>query len=393
MFHVTYDANGGYIYDEDDESIRETEYWKPVGKGLDFVERAPVAVHGNGRYFCGWTCSRNDPGTAVRKGTENAFVLKDTTVYAYWSERVEIAFDGNGQKLLYGGEEKDTVTLDAGKGFPFSDIPSLNEKNYTLLGWSREKDGSDMVISYSANGAASFIPDEDTRLYAVWKENSAEPVTKAGTEDRICVETVSKEIAKTSDKKEVKGASFFALRLQSKTQTKNSVTIKWNKVKGASGYIVFWNRSGAKYKLEQRTDTTKTKYKADGLKAGTYYKFCVLGYRIINGKKQVLAISPKIHVATMGSNKAANISKVKANKGKISLKIKKSFKIIPSVIKDNVAGKVKNFRKLKYESSNLSVAKVSAKGKITARKAGSCVIYVYSQTGTYAKIRVIVVKQ
>ena len=47
-------------------------------------------------------------------------------------------------------------------------------------------------------------------------------------------------------------------------------------------------------------------------------------------------------------------------------------------------------KKLKYVSSNKSVATVNSKGKITAKKKGKCVIYVYAKNGVSTKINVTV---
>ncbi len=50
--------------------------------------------------------------------------------------------------------------------------------------------------------------------------------------------------------------------------------------------------------------------------------------------------------------------------------------------------KLKNHRKLCYESSNTKVVKVNAKGKIKALKKGTATIYAYAQNGVAAKVKV-----
>ena len=45
---------------------------------------------------------------------------------------------------------------------------------------------------------------------------------------------------------------------------------------------------------------------------------------------------------------------------------------------------------IRYESSNKKVAKVSAKGTITAVKKGSCKVYVYAQNGVMKTVSVTV---
>jgi uncharacterized protein YjdB len=51
-------------------------------------------------------------------------------------------------------------------------------------------------------------------------------------------------------------------------------------------------------------------------------------------------------------------------------------------------GKVKNHRKIKYESANTKIATVSASGKIKAKKKGTTYVYAYAQNGVFKKIKV-----
>ena len=80
---------------------------------------------------------------------------------------------------------------------------------------------------------------------------------------------------------------------------------------GASGYIVYGNRCGSKYKLQRIAKTAKNSFTYSKLKKGTYYKFTVAAYKMVNGKEQVIATSKVIHVATTGG-KVTNVKKVTA---------------------------------------------------------------------------------
>ena len=51
---------------------------------------------------------------------------------------------------------------------------------------------------------------------------------------------------------------------------------------------------------------------------------------------------------------------------------------------------LKKVLSLRFESSNKAVATVSAKGKVTAKKAGKATVYVYAQNGVCAKVTVTV---
>ena len=52
--------------------------------------------------------------------------------------------------------------------------------------------------------------------------------------------------------------------------------------------------------------------------------------------------------------------------------------------------KISTHRKIKYESSNTAVAKVSSSGKVTAVGSGTCYIYAYAQNGVYKRLKVTV---
>ena len=74
----------------------------------------------------------------------------------------------------------------------------------------------------------------------------------------------------------------------------------------------------------------------------------------------------------------------------LPIKVGKKLKIKAKAVPSSKKLKAKNHRKLAYESSNPTVATVSAKGKITAKKAGKCYVYVYAQNGVFKKIKVTV---
>ena len=52
--------------------------------------------------------------------------------------------------------------------------------------------------------------------------------------------------------------------------------------------------------------------------------------------------------------------------------------------------KIRTHRKLQWESSDTSVARVTASGKVKAKKAGTCYVYVYAQDGVFARCKVTV---
>lgn len=186
-----------------------------------------------------------------------------------------------------------------------------------------------------------------------------------------------------------KGSNFGLLRAQTTKLKKNSVTVKWNKVKNADGYIVYGAKCGAKskYKVLKVVSGKTTSYAHKKLKKGTYYKYNIVAFKYVNGVKVTLAASKKIHATTLGG-KYGVAKAVKLNKSKVKIKKGKTFKIKASEIKKDK--KIKRHRAICYESSNTKIATVNSKGKIKAKKKGKCTIYVYAQNGVYKTVKVTV---
>ena len=123
------------------------------------------------------------------------------------------------------------------------------------------------------------------------------------------------------------------------------------------------------------------------LAGGTYYKYYIKAYKLVDGKKVYLAKSKVVHSTTTGG-KYSNAKSVKVNKAAVSLAVGKNFTIkAEQVVKDKP---IKKHEGIKFESSNSKVASVTSKGVIKAKKKGTCYIYVYAQNGVYKKIKVTV---
>ena len=98
-----------------------------------------------------------------------------------------------------------------------------------------------------------------------------------------------------------------------------------------------------------------------------------------------------IHVTRKGG-KNGNYKGVTtaAKNNKVSLKKGATFKLKAKAVAQSAKLTVKQHRSLRYESSNKKIATVNSKGKITAKKKGTCYIYVYAQSGAFKKIKVTV---
>ena len=195
-----------------------------------------------------------------------------------------------------------------------------------------------------------------------------------------------------------KTKGFGRLKVRSVNQTKTSITLEWSKLDGVDGYLVYGNRCNTKtktYKYQKlATITNGRTWTHKNLKKGTFYKYIVKAYKIVDGKKVVTDTSASIHVITQGGKygiaKSVSVTKIgnKKNVSKITLKKGKTAQITAKEIKKDK--KIRHHRNLCYESSNTAVATVSPEGLIQAVGKGTCTIWVYAQNGVYAALTVTV---
>ena len=243
------------------------------------------------------------------------------------------------------------------------------------------------------------LPTENPKTEQPTTENptTEDPKTEQPTTETPTTEQSSQtaaeetQILEQKTDKDIKGSSFRKLCLRMSKVKKNSITLKWNKVKGADGYIVYGNRCNSKgkiYKMEKLSDTKKLSYTHKKLKKGTYYKYIVRAYKLVDGVKTTVATSKTLHITTSGG-KYGNYTSVKVPKTKVTIKKGRKYTIKAKAV--TMKGKkAKVYKKLAYETSNKNIATVTSKGVVKAKKKGSCYIYVYAQNGVYKKIKVTV---
>ena len=84
-----------------------------------------------------------------------------------------------------------------------------------------------------------------------------------------------------------KGSNFGLLRAQTTKLKKNSVTVKWNKVKNADGYVVYRaTKKNGKYAAVKTINKGKTvTFTNKNLKKGKTYYYKIKAYKKVNGKK------------------------------------------------------------------------------------------------------------
>ncbi len=187
---------------------------------------------------------------------------------------------------------------------------------------------------------------------------------------------------------------FNRLQLRASRVTKDSITIKWKKAAGATGYIIYSSHGEKKLqKVKTISGGNTTSWTRKDLIPGRYYKFCVAA--VTEGKDivKISAPSPAVYIATsggrVGNEKSVKVLNIK--KRNLNLKRKTSFSIEARSLPADTRLPVKRYRELQYESTRPDIASVGkTSGIITAKKAGSCIIYVYAQNGIFTTIRVTV---
>ena len=198
-----------------------------------------------------------------------------------------------------------------------------------------------------------------------------------------------------STKRDAKTTSFRNLMARVTGNTKTSLKLRWNKVKGADGYLIYAKKCASKGSYKKIKTIKKkgtTSYTQKKLKKGTYYQYKVVAYKTKGNKKYIISTSMPVYATTRGGKytnpKSVRITKPDRAKKKSEVIIKKGKKV---QLKANIKkGKqaVKEYRKLSYETSNKKIATVSAKGVIKGVRKGTCYVYVYAQNGVYRKVKV-----
>lgn len=247
----------------------------------------------------------------------------------------------------------------------------------------------------------SKMPPPDNDLSAITdglgvSEETAIKIQAAARELNVSQDTIlvtEQMIQSQKTDEDIKGSYFTHIQARASQITQKNIKLSWNRVKGADGYEIYGNRCNTKkwiyeYKKMKTIENGNKKSFIDrNCKKGTYYKYIVRAYKIIDGKKVTIAASKTIHVTTTGG-KNGNAKSVKVNKKKVSLKVGKNGKLKASEIRESKP--LRHHREVSYESGDPNMATVSKKGRIKAKKKGKCTIFAYAQSGVFRKIKVTV---
>lgn len=178
--------------------------------------------------------------------------------------------------------------------------------------------------------------------------------------------------------------------LQATAKGETYVKLSWNAVSNADKYVIYGAKCGNSYKeIATVEKTSYTVKKIDGKKLESHknYKFYVVAKK---GTKKVEK-SAYVHIITANtSGKYGNVETITSDKDYLGLFIDDSEKV--SATLKMYEGKKhlpkSHGTKLRYESSNTSVATVNSSGKVTAVAPGTATIYIKDVSGKYCTTEV-----
>ena len=323
------------------------------------------------------------PSSAITL-TANAAHDLDTTTYTYQWYKDGKELDGQTEATYAakeGGEYKVVVTA-IGAG---SNAKSIAETSVKLpafahkYSWKSDKKNHWQVCSI-CNGKVKTAAHN----YSGWKVTKAAQIAIAGEKVRTCKTCGHKEKAAVAALP-VQKTPFLGV-----TSKEKSVTLRWNTVKDADGYMIYGAECGdnSKYRLLRTVRGNVNSWTHTGLKKATYYRYSVVAYRNINKKKVTIAQTYSMHIATTGK-KHAYARNLQVNRTNVVLNRGKRTALRTKVIYSS--GKIQNhIAAVRFSSSNSRVATVDSRGIISARNKGTCIIYCYAPNGVRKNVRVTV---
>ena len=245
--------------------------------------------------------------------------------------------------------------------------------------------------------AADVTADHDWGPWTVTKEPTT---SEDGEETRTCKICGARETRAIPKLPVVPVKQKKPLMATVRTKGKKSVRLSWNVMEDADGYDIFFARCNTKKKkytckyAGSVRGAKSTSWTKSSLKKGIPYKMYVKAYVVRDGKKSYFAKSPTVHAFASGSSKKyTNPKSVRVKKASAAIKAGKTYKIKASVVKlkkNKTLINTGHAPKLRYLSTDTSVATVSKSGKVKGKAAGSCKIYVYAVNGMKKAVKITV---
>lgn len=181
---------------------------------------------------------------------------------------------------------------------------------------------------------------------------------------------------------------FYHLQLTVKLNETSQI-LSYKRIADAEGYLIYGGKCGEKMTELVKVPADITSYTVTNLKQGTYYKYQVKAYQIIDGKQVIIMTSKVVHSIFKGKT-YADPTKVILNVTSVKLVTGESETVTCQVVLPRGKKLKGHTAVVRYEASDKAVVAVDSTGKITAKAKGSCYVYAYAQNGVYQKIKVTV---
>lgn len=353
------------------------------------VGKVAAKTYGDAKFALDVKCSRNDKKT---------FTSSNTKV---------VKVDGTGKVTIVGaGKAVVTVSVAANQNYKAAAAKvaiTVNPKaiRVTANDASKYEGKADPKFTFTAEG----LVGKDKLTGIVLKRTAGE---KSGTYTITASQkkganpnynitfAIGRLVIKKSPNVEPSGTELYKKTLpfflMKGKGTGTRIDLTWDKVKGATGYDVYWSYCNGKNNFNKLANVPKSqKYADKNLNNKREYKYFTVAYKMSGGKKVYLGRTNTVHVAMPQASKT-NVLKVTVNKTKVNLAKGKTFKITKKVKLENPKKKALNHltKKERFITSNAKVATVSSAGVIKAVRKGTCTVYVMSENGVCAKIKVTV---
>lgn len=353
------------------------------------VGKVAAKTYGGAKFALNVKCSRNDKKT---------FTSSNTKV---------VKVDGTGKVTIVGaGKAVVTVSVAANQNYKAAAAKvaiTVNPKaiRVTANDASKYEGKADPKFTFTAEGLVG--KDKLTGIVlkrAAGEKSGTYTITasqKKGANPNYNITfAIGRLVIKKSPNVEPSGTELYKKTLpfflMKGKGTGTRIDLTWDKVKGATGYDVYWSYCNGKNNFNKLANVPKSqKYADKNLNNKREYKYFTVAYKMSGGKKVYLGRTNTVHVAMPQASKT-NVLKVTVNKTKVNLAKGKTFKITKKVKLENPKKKALNHltKKERFITSNAKVATVSSAGVIKAVRKGTCTVYVMSENGVCAKIKVTV---
>ena len=353
------------------------------------VGKVAAKTYGDAKFALNVKCSRNDKKT---------FTSSNTKV---------VKVDGTGKVTIVGaGKAVVTVSVAANQNYKAAAAKvaiTVNPKaiRVTANDASKYEGKADPKFTFTAEGLVG--KDKLTGIVlkrAAGEKSGTYTITasqKKGANPNYNITfAIGRLVIKKSPNVEPSGTELYKKTLpfflMKGKGTGTRIDLTWDKVKGATGYDVYWSYCNGKNNFNKLANVPKSqKYADKNLNNKREYKYFTVAYKMSGGKKVYLGRTNTVHVAMPQASKT-NALKVTVNKTKVNLAKGKTFKITKKVKLENPKKKALNHltKKERFITSNAKVATVSSAGVIKAVRKGTCTVYVMSENGVCAKIKVTV---